>query len=82
MNFLSADLLMVGFGLIYLYLMITSVFTWIWYDTENYNVENINNRLIYKSAHEVFLPLDDEGNYEVDLNTLTPNASGEIEVSL
>ena len=81
MNIDLLDITIFGLGIVYVYLVITNIFTWSWYGKSN-KVTNVNNKLILKSASEALLPLDDEGEYEVNLNTMTPSTGGIIKITV
>ena len=79
---MNVDVWMILSVLMILYFFITSVVTWVWYKKTN-RVQNRNKDLVYTSASAALLHIDEEeGEFEVDLNTLVPNSSGEVQITL
>lgn len=73
---MDVDLFMVPVAMVFLYLFITTIFTWIWYTKKSYKKINKNKDLIYTSASAAMINIDDEeGDYVVDLNTLVADPS-------
>ena len=78
---IDLDVWMIVSILLILYLFITSAVTWIWYRKSNL-VQNKNKDLVYTNASSASLNIDEDGEFEVDLNTLVPDSNGTVQITL